>query len=817
MNPYSHLRLDHPPVLVVMGSDGRAQRNRCFAFDEQLRLRGIRSRVIPSHHPDLLHAALGCGVVIVHDVPADSQSHALIRQTRDSGGIVLADNSPQLLAACDGALVPTEALARELSALGRPAWVSRAGLDREPERLAVSDNHADLPQQTPAARAAALEHTLSQARRVLRPRTVPPSAHRVGQSLRIAVLLPEPFPGSGGHTTAMRMVQGLVRAGHEVTVHVDRGPWFAHATDGELARYLDAHFPPTGARVRHGRDFEPTDALIATSWTTATAVAEAPNTWARLYFVQDFEPDFHPRDERYVLAEQTYRAGLEHITIGPWLAELLRKRYGAQADHIDFGVDHDFYRPGSPVSTPRVVFYARPITARRGTALGLDALGRVKGARPDVEVVLYGCPEPVEAGFEHRNVGVLRAGELAELYASASTGLVLSFTNLSLVPLEMMAAGCPVVAVDVPAVRWFLADGENAVLADATAEALSLAILRTLDDPELHGRLVAGAKATVADLSWERSAGQFEAHVCHAVERAWGDGSSDSDVASVAGSPTVPRPVPDLLVGRGDEPVTVDGGGRVGCDITAGADGFFRVDLRLTTGGRFRRGPMVLSVREHMTAPENLALGCADLCEIVDGSWHSFEFPPLAESAGRTFHVSVECPGSAPGEGMAVLVDPVHHEAADRLDPQAKRPKAGNTAAPARGTTYVDGEPAPVALAIRTFGLHPPPSPGVGHDPLLLSWLRTRERAQAELRLARTRFERHRLSDLVRLWTRFTRPMPPVRCRPWSADDPRPLQLLRTLWFYGPLNAAGELRPLLGGARLGRSQRGGGDGPVVSP
>lgn len=334
------------------------------------------------------------------------------------------------------------------------------------------------------------------------------------------MLLPEPFPGSGGHTTALRMAAGLIRAGHLVTIHVDWGPHFAQATTGELRRFLRCHFPLPAVRVRHGRYFEPSDVLIATSWTTAPAVAAAENTAARLYFVQDFEPDFYPRDERCLLAEATYRLGIEHITIGPWLAELLGDRYDARSTTIDFGVDHDLYRPGRPAERPRLVFYARPTTARRGTMLGLETLARVKRARPDVEIVLYGSRTSLVASFAHRDAGILSRQELADLYASAHGGLVLSFTNLSLVPPEMMAAGCPVVAVDVPAVRWFLRHGENALLVEPTPEALADALLRVLDDGPLRQRLVERGRASVAELTWERSGAQFEAVVRRAVDRA---------------------------------------------------------------------------------------------------------------------------------------------------------------------------------------------------------------------------------------------------------------------------------------------------------
>ena len=37
-----------------------------------------------------------------------------------------------------------------------------------------------------------------------------------------------------------------------------------------------------------------------------------------VYFVQDFEPLFYPMGSDYLLAENTYRKGLYHITTGAW-------------------------------------------------------------------------------------------------------------------------------------------------------------------------------------------------------------------------------------------------------------------------------------------------------------------------------------------------------------------------------------------------------------------------------------------------------------------------------------------------------------------
>ena len=75
------------------------------------------------------------------------------------------------------------------------------------------------------------------------------------------------------------------------------------------------------------------------------------------------------------------------------------------------------------------------------------ALEELHRRRPEVEIALFGESRPVQTPFPHRDLGVLERRRLAHAYASAAVGLVLSLTNPSLVPAEMLACGLPVVDV----------------------------------------------------------------------------------------------------------------------------------------------------------------------------------------------------------------------------------------------------------------------------------------------------------------------------------------------------------------------------------
>jgi hypothetical protein len=52
------------------------------------------------------------------------------------------------------------------------------------------------------------------------------------------------------------------------------------------------------------------------------------------------------------------RAGFHCVTLGPWLAKLLREQYGATADHFDFAVDRRIYSPRNTALRERLAAQA---------------------------------------------------------------------------------------------------------------------------------------------------------------------------------------------------------------------------------------------------------------------------------------------------------------------------------------------------------------------------------------------------------------------------------------------------------------------------
>jgi glycosyltransferase involved in cell wall biosynthesis len=139
------------------------------------------------------------------------------------------------------------------------------------------------------------------------------------------------------------------------------------------------------------------------------------------------------------------------------------------------------------------------------------ALGELKRRRPEVEVWIFGHGWPASVDYPYRHLGVVDGPALARLYGEATVGLVLSMTNYSLVPQEMLACGLPCVELDSPSV--VAAYGHDGPVELAAPEPLAIVevLERLLDDPELRTRRAAQGAAMAAERTWDAAAQQVEA------------------------------------------------------------------------------------------------------------------------------------------------------------------------------------------------------------------------------------------------------------------------------------------------------------------
>ncbi|QYF72828.1 glycosyltransferase family 1 protein [Cryobacterium sp. PAMC25264] len=272
-----------------------------------------------------------------------------------------------------------------------------------------------------------------------------------GSPLTIGWVCTPPGPGSGGHTTLFRMVEAAERAGHRCIVYFyDR-----HGGDHDRhQRVMRRFWPGVSAEVRNATlGIDGADAYVASSWESAHVIASRVRSAAALlYFIQDFEPYFHPKGTLYALAEDSYRFGFVNIALGELVASELADR-GIAHSIVPFGCDTDVYRLANPAAQRSgVVYYTKPGSDRRGYRLGRLALEEFHRRHPAEPIHLYGDAD------DNWRIPVIQHGRLSpsalnELYNSSKAGLAISFTNITLVAEEMLAAGVIPVVTEVPYAR----------------------------------------------------------------------------------------------------------------------------------------------------------------------------------------------------------------------------------------------------------------------------------------------------------------------------------------------------------------------------
>lgn len=326
---------------------------------------------------------------------------------------------------------------------------------------------------------------------------------RQKKKLNIAWVLSPISAGSGGQNTITRFVRHLQAAGHSVTIYIYEA---IHPQQASVAQDILLNSFRTDVKVLPIADYSDADALIATGWETAYPVFNLKTSAHKFYFIQDYEPLFYGLGSMAVLAQNTYRFNFYGITAGRWLSHKVTSEFGMQADHFDFGVDLDIYKPAAmPKKKKKICFYARPVTERRAFELGVIALDVFYKKHPEYEIEFFGWDvSEYKIPFPYINRGILSHSDLAELFQESAACLVLSLTNVSLLPLELLASGCVPVMNDGDNNRMVL--GENKYIRYTGSSPIELAngICEAVENKNLQKDAEA-ASTNVNDRSWDAS------------------------------------------------------------------------------------------------------------------------------------------------------------------------------------------------------------------------------------------------------------------------------------------------------------------------
>ena len=316
----------------------------------------------------------------------------------------------------------------------------------------------------------------------------------------------------GGHFTIFRFAH-LISIHRENFVYVYNNEGRCSAEHFENS--IKNAFPKSQLKVLIDPTLIPKDAIpMATTWQSAYSVLQhSYHSGIKFYFMQDYENLFYAHGTESMQALQSYKLGFVPITGGPWL--LSKYHENSKSTHTGmnymFAIDHSVFFPAlvprNDIS--RIFFYGRPSTERRCFELGISALKLIKDKYPKIEIVIAGLDGIKSVGFEATMIGSAELPKLGELYRSCDLGIALSATNLSYLPLELMACGVPVISNDGPQVEWFCENNVNSLVVPPYPSSIVNAVESLIADRALYEQLRDGGLEKVRQLSWESEANKI--------------------------------------------------------------------------------------------------------------------------------------------------------------------------------------------------------------------------------------------------------------------------------------------------------------------
>lgn len=278
----------------------------------------------------------------------------------------------------------------------------------------------------------------------------------------------------------------------------------------------------------------PDDLWVVTYWTTAHAAEVATRLGVLdpdrvVYFIQDYEPGFHPWSVEHSLTRSTYHVGFHHVVNSAPLSRYLVEREGEEsgqglvlAPHLDDARLERVAAERRREHVTRVFFYARPRKPRNLFALGVTALRAAS-----VSLAAEGVPwRLVCAGEQHEPFtlpggqpvetrGVLPWDGYYQLLAETDVALSLMFSpHPSHPPLEAAVSGALAVTNDLDGVRSGMHPRIEAVAAEpvALADALADAVRRAAQQgPGGYEPLAAHSMGEPLDTVVEQLVGRLRA------------------------------------------------------------------------------------------------------------------------------------------------------------------------------------------------------------------------------------------------------------------------------------------------------------------
>lgn len=256
-------------------------------------------------------------------------------------------------------------------------------------------------------------------------------------------IIPDFSEFSGGHKTISRLCLGLENMG------VKSNFVLINSSTEEDIRFqrnlIKKKFGLSNFSVSSVRSISLVSKVcIATTWESAVIQVNYPSS-LKLYFIQDLESLFYPASSESAVALWTYKLPTQKIVLGNWLAKQMEV-YGTPAELVlPFGVSktssNNLNQKGRYQKV--IVVYCQPSKERRGTPLLLEVLKSASKEFVGYEIIVVGEKFHQENifGSNVKFLGSLSESKMLQLFSPGRIGLVISHSNPSLVPFEMLNHG----------------------------------------------------------------------------------------------------------------------------------------------------------------------------------------------------------------------------------------------------------------------------------------------------------------------------------------------------------------------------------------
>ncbi len=307
---------------------------------------------------------------------------------------------------------------------------------------------------------------------------------------------------SGGVNVVVKHAEILKRNGFDVTLISDE-----HKKQKTERRELLNHNLIVGYETEISAYF---DSMVATLYTTLESVKAYPNVRNRKYFVQSFETDFaRPGNtEPRIIANATYndRTGIQYLTMSTWCQAWLKDIYDKDAKYAPNGLTLEHFpvhKRDLSKGKVSILIEGDSRDVYKNVDEAFKITNRLDKDKYNVSYLSYrnGPKKWYQVDKYYNRVAPDKVGEIyADHDILLKTSLLESF---SYPPLEMIATGGYVVAIQNDGNKAFLEDGVNALMFkhDNIEEALSQ-IERIASDEKIQAKLYKNGVTTAQKYAW---------------------------------------------------------------------------------------------------------------------------------------------------------------------------------------------------------------------------------------------------------------------------------------------------------------------------